>query len=208
MTEPASDDVRAARRRDAELVARMAASDAGALAELYDRYARPVHSYLYRVCGDPRTAEELLQEVFFRTWQQAATFDGSRGALVSWVMSIAHNLAIDEVRRVSRRPRIGTDDPERALSQIVDRDTPPDEMAWLSDLRRLMREAVDEIPPPQRAVIELAYFSGLTQREISQRLDIPMGTVKTRTRLGLLRLREQLHPVLGDLFPQSESTCE
>jgi len=208
MTEPANDDAGAARRHDAELVARMAVRDAGALTELYDRYARPVYSYLNRVCGDPRTAEELLQEVFFRAWQQAATFDGTRGAFVSWVMSIAHNMAIDEVRRVNRRPRTGTDDPERVLSQIVDRDTPPDEMAWLSDLRRQLRAAVDQIPPPQRAVIELAYFSGLTQREISQRLDIPMGTVKTRTRLGLLRLREHLHPVLGDLFPPSESSCE
>ena len=208
MTEPASDDVRAARRHDAELMARIAARDAAAMAELYDRYARPVYSYLNRVCGDPQTAEELLQEVFFRTWQQAATFDGSRGAFVSWVMSIAHNMAIDEVRRVGRRPRPGTDDPERVLSQVVDRDTPPEEMAWLGDLRHRMRDAVDRIPPAQRDVIELAYFSGLTQREISQRLGIPMGTVKTRTRLGLLKLRDQLEPTLGDLFPSTETSCE
>lgn len=208
MTQPGDHDARAARRHDADLVARMAARDATALAELYDRYARPVYSYVHRVCGDPQTAEELLQEVFFRAWQQAATFDGQRGAFVSWVMSIAHNLAIDEVRRVSRRPRPGTDDPERVLSQIVDRDTPPDEMAWLGELRRQMRAAVDSIPPAQRDVIELAYFSGLTQREISQRLDIPMGTVKTRTRLGLLKLREQLNPTLGGLFPPPESSCE
>ena len=208
MTGPASEDARAARRHDAELVARMVAGDAGALAELYDRYARPVYSYLHRICGDPRTAEELLQEVFFRAWRQAATFDGTRGAFVSWVMSIAHNMAIDEVRRVSRRPRPGTDDPERVLSLIVDRDTPPEEMAWLGDLRRQMRSAVDAIPASQRDVIELAYFSGLTQREISERLGIPMGTVKTRTRLGLLKLRERLHPTLGDLFPPSEPTCD
>ena len=208
MTGPADDDARAARRRDAELVARMAALDAGALAELYDRYSRPVYSYLHRVCGDPRTAEELLQEVFFRVWRQATTFDGSRGAFVSWVMSIAHNMAIDEVRRLGRRPRAGSGDPERVLSQVVDRDPSPDEMAWLGDLRRQMRAAVNEIPGPQREVIELAYFSGLTQREISQRLGIPMGTVKTRTRLGLLRLRERLDPTLGDLFPPSESPCE
>lgn len=208
MTGPADDDARAARRRDADLVARVATRDAGALAELYDRYSRPVFSYLHRVCGDPQTSEELLQEVFFRVWRQAATFDGSRGAFVSWVMSIAHNMAIDEVRRVGRRPRPGTDDPERVLSQVVDRDAPPDEAAWLGDLRRQMRAAVDAIPSPQRDVIELAYFSGLTQREISQRLDIPIGTVKTRTRLGLLKLREHLDPTLGDLFPPSESPCE
>ena len=208
MTGPADDDARAARRHDADMVARVAAHDAGALAELYDRYSRPVYSYLYRVCGDPQTAEELLQEVFFRVWRQATTFDGSRGAFVSWVMSIAHNLAIDEVRRVGRRPRAGTDDPERVLSQVVDRDPPPDEMAWLSDLRRQMRTAIDQIPAPQRDVIELAYFSGLTQREISQRLGIPMGTVKTRTRLGLLRLRERLDPTLGDLYSPLETPCE
>lgn len=208
MTEPASDDVGAARRHDAALVARMVAHDAGALAELYDRYARPVYSYLHRVCGDPLTAEELLQEVFFRAWQKAGMFDGSRGAFVSWVMSIAHNMAIDEVRRVSRRPCASTEAPERALSLLVDRAAPPDEMAWLGDLRRQMRDAVDGIPEPQRDVIELAYFSGLTQREISQRLGIPMGTVKTRTRLGLGKLREQLGPTLGDLFPASETPCE
>lgn len=208
MTETASDDARAARRHDADLVARMAARDAAALAELHDRYARPVYSYLCRICGDPRTAEELLQEVFFRTWQQAAAFDGSRGAFVSWVMSIAHNLAIDEVRRLSRRPRTGTDDPERALSLLVDADPSPEEMTWLADLRRQMRDAVEAIPPPQRDVIRLAYFSGLTQREISERLGIPMGTVKTRTRLGLLKLRERLDPALGDLFSASEPTCD
>ena len=208
MTGPADDDARAARRHDADLVARVAAQDARALAELYDRYSRPVYSYLYRVCGDPQTAEELLQEVFFRVWRQATTFDSSRGAFVSWVMSIAHNLAIDEVRRVGRRPRAGTDDPERILSQVVDRDPSPDEMAWLGDLRCQMRAAIDQIPAPQRDVIELAYFSGLTQREISQRLGIPMGTVKTRTRLGLLRLRERLDSTLGDLYPPLETPCE
>jgi RNA polymerase sigma-70 factor (ECF subfamily) len=208
MTGRADDDARAARRHDADLVARVAAQDAEALAELYDRYSRPVYSYLHRVCGDPQTAEELLQEVFFRVWRQATTFDGSRGAFVSWVMSIAHNLAIDEVRRLRRRPRAGTDDPERVLAQAVDRDPHPDEMAWLGDLRRQMRAAVDQIPAPQRDVIELAYFSGLTQREISQRLGIPMGTVKTRTRLGLLRLRERLDPTFGDLYSPLEPPCE
>ncbi len=201
MTEPASEDARAARQRDAVLVARMAASDAGALAELYDRYARPVYSYLHRICGDPQAAEDLLQEVFFRAWRQAGMFDGTRGAFVSWVMSIAHNMAIDEVRKRRRRPqKADSEDPELMLASVPDTGLNVEDEVWLGALRETIDGAMATLPTAQREAIELTYFRGLTQREIAEQLGEPLGTIKTRMRLGMQKLRDQLEGNQGDLM--------
>ena len=182
-------------------MARLTEGDHAALEALYDRYSRVVYSYLFRVVGDVSTAEELLQEVFFRAWKQSRTFVAHRGAFVAWVLSIAHNIAIDELRRQSRRPRSGSDDAEATLAAVPDDAATPEDDAWIATLRETIISALGELPEAQRTTIELAYFAGLTQREAAERLDVPIGTIKTRTRLGLLKLREHLHPVLGDLFP-------
>ena len=193
---------------DAALMARLTDGDHAALGELYDRYSRVVYSYLLRVVGDVSTAEELLQEVFFRAWKQSRTYAADKGAFVAWVLSIAHNLAIDELRRQSRRPRSGSEDAEAALAAIPDESATPEGDAWLSSLRATIVAALGELPEAQRTTIELAYFGGLTQREAAERLNVPIGTIKTRTRLGLLKLREHLQPILGDLFPETDGEDE
>jgi RNA polymerase sigma-70 factor (ECF subfamily) len=178
---------------DAELIELVANGEARALEVLYDRYSRVVYSFALRIVGDSQLAEEILQEVFFRVWQQGSGFQSNRGSLITWLLSITHNLAIDEVRKRNRRPqKADSEDPELVLSGMADESTDIEQEVWLSGVRTAIVEALDRVPKEQRVVIELAYFRGLTQREIAETLGQPLGTVKTRMRLGLQKLREQL----------------
>lgn len=190
---------------DAELISRVAERDPKALEVLYDRYNRVVYSFALRIVGDPQIAEELLQEVFFRAWQQGRAFRESRGAFVTWLLSITHNMAIDEVRKRRRRPqKADSEEPETVLAGVPDASQDVEGEVWLSSLRMTIEAAMAQLPPAQRDAIELAYFQGLTQREISERLGEPLGTIKTRMRLGIQKLREQLGDQLGDLFARTE----
>lgn len=189
---------------DAALAARIGSGDAEALATLYDRYARVMYSFAIRMLSDPGLAEELTQEVFLRVWRQCGQYQHNRGALLTWILSITHNMAIDEIRRQKRRPQVqnpGEDD--LLLISVADHGPDVEQLAWLGALRGLVREALAEIPMAQREVVELAYFSGLTQREIADRLDEPLGTVKTRMRLALLKLRERLGPLANHIAATS-----
>jgi RNA polymerase sigma-70 factor (ECF subfamily) len=178
---------------DAELIGLVANGEARALEVLYDRYSRVVYSFALRIVGDPQLAEEILQEVFFRVWQQGSGFQSNRGSLITWLLSITHNLAIDEVRKRNRRPqKADSEDPELVLGAMADESTDIEQEVWLSGVRMAIVEALNRVPKEQRDVIELAYFRGLTQREIAETLGQPLGTVKTRMRLGLQKLREQL----------------
>jgi RNA polymerase sigma-70 factor (ECF subfamily) len=178
---------------DAELIELVANGEARALEVLYDRYSRVVYSFALRIVGDPQLAEEILQEVFFRVWQQGSGFQSNRGSLITWLLSITHNLAIDEVRKRNRRPqKADSEDPELVLGAMADESTDIEQEVWLSGVRMAIVEALNRVPKEQRDVIELAYFRGLTQREIAETLGQPLGTVKTRMRLGLQKLREQL----------------
>jgi RNA polymerase sigma-70 factor (ECF subfamily) len=178
---------------DAELIELVANGEARALEVLYDRYSRVVYSFALRIVGDPQLAEEILQEVFFRVWQQGSGFQSNRGSLITWLLSITHNLAIDEVRKRNRRPqKADSEDPELVLGAMADENTDIEQEVWLSGVRTAIVEALARVPKEQRDVIELAYFRGLTQRELAETLGQPLGTVKTRMRLGLQKLREQL----------------
>jgi RNA polymerase sigma-70 factor (ECF subfamily) len=178
---------------DAEVIALIAARDSRALEVLYDRYSRVVYSFSLRIVADPQLAEEILQEVFFRVWQQGAGFQSTRGSLITWLLSITHNLSIDEVRKRNRRPkRADSEDPELVLSSIADEGISIEDEVWISGVRTAISAALLQLPKDQADVIELAYFRGLTQREIAETLKQPLGTVKTRMRLGLQKLREQL----------------
>lgn len=178
---------------DAEVIALIAARDSRALEVLYDRYSRIVYSFSLRIVADPQLAEEILQEVFFRVWQQGAGFQSTRGSLITWLLSITHNLSIDEVRKRNRRPkRANSEDPELVLSSIADEGMSIEDEVWISGVRTAIAAALLQLPKEQADVIELAYFRGLTQREIAETLKQPLGTVKTRMRLGLQKLREQL----------------
>src|SRR5687768_17276110 len=178
---------------DADLIGRAADGDARALEVLYDRYSRVVYSFALRIVGDQQVAEELLQEVFFRAWQQGSSFRSSRGSFITWLLSITHNMAIDEVRKRRRRPqKSDNDDPETALAGVPDARQDVEEEVWLGSLRETIGAALATLPPAQREAVELAYFQGLTQREIAERLGEPLGTIKTRMRLGMQKLRDLL----------------
>lgn len=178
---------------DAALVALMAAQDPKALEALYERHARIVFSFALRIVGDPASAEEIVQEAFFRSWQQATRFTEGRGTYVTWLLSITHNLAIDEIRKRQRRPqRADSADPVLLLANLNDPGLSVEDRAVQGSWREEIEAALRAIPDAQREPIELAYFSGLTQREIADHLGEPLGTIKTRMRLGMRKLRETL----------------
>jgi RNA polymerase sigma-70 factor (ECF subfamily) len=164
-----------------------------------------VFSFALRIVGDPQIAEEILQEVFFRAWQQGSSFQSSRGSLVTWLLSITHNLAIDEIRKRNRRPlKADSAEPEALLAGVRDESQNVEDEVWLGSLRESIVEALNQLPPAQREPIELAYFQGLTQREIAEHLDEPLGTIKTRMRLGMLKLREHLSYAVSDTVEREE----
>lgn len=190
---------------DADLITLVTRGDQDALEVLYERYSRAVYSFSLRIVGDAQVAEEILQEVFVRAWQQGGSFQAARGSLITWLLSITHNLSIDEVRRRKRRPqKADAEEPETILASLPDEGSDVEEEVWLSSLRVSIQDALQQLPAAQREAIELAYFQGLTQREIADVLGEPLGTIKTRMRLGMLKLREQLGPVVSEQAEPNE----
>jgi RNA polymerase sigma-70 factor (ECF subfamily) len=178
------------RAGDQAALARMAEGDGDAVAELYDRHARPIYSLALRILGDTTEAEDIVQDVFSQAWRQAARYNASRGAVGAWLLTLARSRAIDRLRARRSRPVSATDD--RAVGQVVDAAPPIDSQVLSSEHVARVRAALDELPMLQRAAIELAYFEGLTHAEIAARLEQPLGTVKTRIRLAMLKLRDAL----------------
>jgi len=160
------------------------------VAELYDRHARPIYSLALRILGDATEAEDIVQEVFSQAWRQAARYSASRGAVAAWLMTLARSRAIDRLRAKRARPGDASD--ERVAGQLVDAGPPADSLVLSSEQVARVRAALDELPLLQRAAIELAYYEGLTHAEIADRLEQPLGTVKTRIRLAMLKLRDVL----------------
>ncbi|MGH2620656.1 MAG: RNA polymerase sigma factor [Anaerolineales bacterium] len=172
---------------DAELMRRLAAGDERALEALYDRYASAIMGLALKILGEREPAEEVVQEAFWRAWSRADSYRAERGAALSWLFGIAHHLAIDVIRRgASRRSDIVP-----IGRKLVDRDVV--EEATGSLLRReQVVAALAELAPEQRQVLELAYFGGLTHRQIAEATKTALGTVHTRARLGLQKLRSAL----------------
>jgi RNA polymerase sigma-70 factor (ECF subfamily) len=178
---------------DQALLARVAAGDSRALDTLYNRYARVVYSAALRILGSAELAEEVVQETFWRVWRRSGTFQSERGQVSSWILGIAHNLAIDELRRQRARPSPVYDQEDRpVLRDMEDSRVDVAGAALDQEQRQLISAALSQIPSEQREAIELAYFSGLSQSEIAAQLQNPLGTVKTRIRLGLQKLRDIL----------------
>jgi RNA polymerase sigma-70 factor (ECF subfamily) len=178
------------RASDQAAQARMARGEGDAVAELYDRHARPIYSLALRILGDATEAEDIVQEVFSQAWKQAARYSASRGAVAAWLMTLARSRAIDRLR--AKRARPGDVSDERVAGQLVDAGPPADSLVLSSEQVARVRAALDELPLLQRAAIELAYYEGLTHAEIADRLEQPLGTVKTRIRLAMLKLRDVL----------------
>lgn len=180
---------------DQSLVKRVAEGDAVALEKLYDRYGQPVYSLALRIVRDPETAEELTQEVFVRLWRYAATYDPARGRFSGWLLGIAHNLSLNEVRRWQSRPQKadlpGDDDDERPYD-LVDESADSAEAAWLNIRRETIIGALKQLPEAQQRAIELAFFGGYTHLEIANMLGDPLGTIKSRIRIGMQRLKQLL----------------
>ena len=183
---------------DEELMAGLADGETGSLEQLYDRYSSLVFSVSLRVLDDRQLAEDVTQEVFLRLWRQPRSYDAGRGRFLSWLMSVTRNRAIDEQRRITRRRRVEKPGDD-ATSELPgpERFHDPQLEAVLAEDRRRVRQAMTRLPPPQREVIELAYFSGLTQTQIARRTGEPLGTVKTRIRLGMRKLRGALEEPRG-----------
>lgn len=181
------------RSDDAQLLAQAARGDPRALELLYGRYAPAVTGLVLRITGDSAAAEDIVQETFWRAWRGAATFRPERGGVPGWLFGIARNLAIDLWRQRQARPPTAPADPGGlALDQLADPDADVVEATWASDRHAQVRAALSALPEAQRRVIELAYFKGLTRQEIATATGEPLGTVHTRARLALQKLREAL----------------
>jgi RNA polymerase sigma-70 factor (ECF subfamily) len=177
---------------DETLIAAVAGGDESAFGMLYDRYVKAVYSLALRITQDQGLAEEITQEAFVRLWRNAATFTSERGRFASWLLGVTHHLAIDQLRRRQARPQAVASTDDLPVQGLADIRTDVEEEAWLSVRRELIQRALAQLPEPQRRVIELAYFGGLTHVEIAALVGDPLGTVKTRMRLGLQKLREAL----------------
>ena len=197
-TEDVSPEKAAYSRLDDEaLLQRLSYRDLEAFRSLYDRYGDLVYSAVLRIVRDVHIAQDMVQEVFLRIWRRPESYVAQRGRFSTWLISVARNRAVDEVRARSRRYRHETASPEQQERELPSSDdNDPALTAELADQRRLIIKALVELPLEQRRVIELAYFGGLTQQEIAQKLSQPLGTVKTRIRLGMQKLRTALTPQL------------
>ena len=176
---------------DLEVMERVARKDSLALQTLFSRYGRRCFALCYRITDNAEAAEEVVQDTFQTVWQKAGQFDANRGANVrGWLLTIAHRKAIDYRRRESDRqpPNVPIDDVEWLLA-VPDASAEVDQIL----LRERIRRALDSLPPEQRQIIELAYFGGLSQADIARTHELPLGTVKGRTRLALRKLSEMLH---------------
>lgn len=180
---------------DEELMQRLEFRDLAAFRTLFARYGNLVYSTTYRVLRDPHLAEDMVQEIFLRLWRKPESYTPSRGRFATWLTSVSRNRAVDEVRSRNRRYRHETASPEQREREVPAPDTEdPAFSAELADQRRIILTALSNLPDEQRKTIELAYFGGFTQQEIAEMLDQPLGTVKTRIRLGMQKLRSALTP--------------
>jgi len=177
---------------DQALLQRIAGRDAQALADLYDRFAPVALALASRILGDRSEAEDVLQVVFTRVWQEAGRYDPAKGSAASWLLAWVRNGAIDRLRRREALRRAALHTADQAPAGHEDDTSHLDASAE----RERVARAVAGLPPDQRQVIELAYFEGMSQTQIAQRLGEPLGTVKTRIRLGMNKLRQAL-PVLS-----------
>jgi RNA polymerase sigma-70 factor, ECF subfamily len=193
MTLPAAHD------DDRTTVARMARGEASAVADLYDRHARAVYSLALRMLDDAAEAEDVVQDVFTQAWRQAGLYDSARAPVIGWLLVIARARTLDRLR--ARRSRVALVGAGPDVATVVDLSPGQDAQAIGREQGSKVRAALAALSAAQREAIELAYYKGLSQSDIAERLKQPLGTVKTRIRSGLLKLRELLRGSLGEQTP-------
>jgi RNA polymerase sigma-70 factor, ECF subfamily len=179
---------------DGSAVASIARGEATGLEALYDRHATAVYSLALRIVRDTAEAEDVTQEVFTQAWTQASRYDGGRGAVVAWLLMMARSRALDRLRRRRAAIRPGPDDPAAAIDAIPDPAPSVETVTVVDERARQARRALATLPDTERSALELAYFDGLTHVEIAARTATPLGTVKTRIRTALRRVREMMAP--------------
>jgi RNA polymerase sigma-70 factor (ECF subfamily) len=182
---------------DFDLVRSMAGGDESAVSALYDRYGAVLYAVAYRIVGQKADAEEVVMEAFAQVWRDAVRFEAARGSVAAWLTMISRSRALDHVRSRDRRERLNTSAAREEQVQT------PGGGSWGSDpgyqveqteRQKRVAVALESLSPVQRQAIELAYYDGLSQSEIAERLNEPLGTIKTRVRLGMMKLREALRP--------------
>ncbi len=189
MNDPATIDV------DVELLKQIAKQDREAFAQFYDRHSTLMFSIACKILNDKGEAEDVLQEAFVQIWEKAARYDPKLGKAASWAATLTRNKAIDRIRASQRRTRL-TDEATVEQAVLGEGTDSANDAVHGHEKARLIQSAVVGLPEEQRHAIELAYFSGLTQDEISKKLNEPLGTIKARIRRGLLKLRDQLEGML------------
>jgi RNA polymerase sigma-70 factor, ECF subfamily len=178
---------------DVDLLTRLNAGDPHAMRLLHERYARLAHALAQRICRDPGLAEEVVQEVFLTLWRESSRYTPARGTFPGWLLTVVHHKSVDAVRRENAAHR-------RTVPISTDSEFPAgpgaDEAALASVFAGQLRSALHRLPRQQRQTLLLAYYGGYTHREISELVEIPLGTVKSRIFLGVQRLRILLRPLL------------
>lgn len=168
------------------MISLVESDDAEAFAVLYDRHSRSAFSLAYRMMGQRQAAEDLIQEVFLRVWRSTGSYRAERGSVRTWILSIVHHRGVDLLRSTASRRR--TQDKVEASAETAQPSEAFSE-AWRNSQRHEVRQALETLPEEQLKVLELAYFSGYTHVEIADLLDLPLGTVKGRMRLGLKKIK-------------------
>ena len=181
---------------DLELLEHISNQDRDALATLYERFGRRVFSLAVRILSDSVSAEEVTQDVFMSVWRHGATYVSKKGKFTTWLFSIAHHRTIDELRK-RRRDLSRTIDEIDGLLNLKSGDVSPADATVAQSEYAKIRAAMEDLPEEQKNVVELSYFKGLTQTEIAEKTGQPLGTVKTRMRLALKKLRKALSAELG-----------
>ena len=176
---------------DLELLEQIGNRDRDALATLYERYGRRIFALAVRILSDAVSAEEVTQDVFMSVWRRGATYTSKKGKFTTWIFSIAHNRTIDELRK-RRRDRSRTNDDIDDNLNLESGDVSPADATVAQSEYTKIRAAMENLPDEQKNVVELSYFKGLTQTEIATKTGQPLGTVKTRMRLALKKLRKAL----------------
>ncbi len=183
-------------REQSRLLAAIAAGEKAALGSLYDLLSRPLYSLAYRILNDSAEAEDVVQDVFLQIWRKAETFDTARGSVFGWAATLTRNRAIDRVRMRKRRTELLAESAPDLQPAPLSGDLDSGASLWLQEKARAVRSALGQLAPDQQKAIELAFFSGLTQLQISAKLNEPLGTIKARIRRGLLKLKENLPALL------------